>query len=198
MSTAVLNAIKSKFASGVRSAHSHCGDDTVVLDRKVILDVARYLKSDKAMAFNMPIDCTAVDYLDFPGGDAEGSDEKRGVGGFEGARFEVVYHLYSTTRKHRIRLKVALDESDVNTPSLTQIWLGMDWFEREAWDMYGIRFDGHPDLRRILLYEEFVGHPLRKDYPLRGYQPLVPIAKLDRDNEDPKLVNTDLNPEAPE
>jgi NADH-quinone oxidoreductase subunit C len=190
MSTAVLNTIKSKFAAGVRCTHNHCGDDTVVLDRKVILDVARFLKTDKAMAFNMPIDCTAVDYLDYPGG-----DETRGFGG---ARFEVVYHLYSTTKKHRIRLKVALDENDVNTPSLTQVWLGMDWFEREAWDMYGIRFEGHPDLRRILLYEEFVGHPLRKDYPLRGYQPLVPIAKLDRDNEDPKLVNTDLNPEAPE
>ncbi len=80
-------------------------------------------------------------------------------------------------------------------PSLQPVWRGLDWFERETYDMYGIVFEGHPDLRRILLYPEFVGHPLRKDYPLRGYQPLVPIARLDKDNEDPKLMDSDLNPE---
>jgi NADH-quinone oxidoreductase subunit C len=183
MSQRVVQAIQSRFGSKVISTHAQAGDHTVLLDRSVIPDVGRFLKTDASMAFDMPIDCTAVDYKGYPG--------------HEGPRFMVIWHLYSTTQNHRIRLKVALEESDCTTPSLQPIWRGFDWFEREAWDMFGIRFDGHHDLRRILLYEEFVGHPLRKDYPIRGYQPLVPIAKLDPDNEDPKLVYQDLNPEAP-
>ncbi len=183
MSRGVLAALQGRFNDGVVSTHSDCGDDTAVIDRRVVQDVARFLRDDPAMAFNMPIDCTGVDYLTMPGR--------------EGPRFEVVYHLYSTTKNHRIRIKVALDEGDVTMPSLWPVYKGVDWFEREVYDMYGVIFEGHHDLRRILLYPEFKGYPLRKDYPLRGYQPLVPIARLDPDNEDPKLVQQDLNPEAP-
>ena len=109
----------------------------------------------------MPIDVCAVDYL-----------------GWKTPRFEVVYHLFSVTNRQRIRLKVEVDESDCVVPSCIAVWPGVDWFEREAWDMYGIVFEGHPKLRRILLYEEFEGHPLRKDYPQRGYQPLMPLPTL--------------------
>ncbi|MFT7624163.1 MAG: NADH-quinone oxidoreductase subunit C, partial [Myxococcota bacterium] len=117
--------------------------------------------------------------------------------GHEGPRFMVVYHFYSTTKAHRIRIKVPLEADDVTMPSMWPVFPGVDWFEREVFDMFGVIFEGHHDLRRILLYPEFKGYPLRKDYPLRGYQPLVPIARLDPDNEDPKLVDQDLNPEAP-
>ena len=92
-------------------------------------------------------------------------------------RFVVVYHFYSLEHKHRLRLVVpveeAPDEATGELDSLTSLWAGADWLEREVWDMFGIRFQGHPDLKRILMYEEFEGHPLRKDYPVNKRQPLI-------------------------
>jgi NADH-quinone oxidoreductase subunit C len=89
-------------------------------------------------------------------------------------RFEVVYHLYSMSQGHRLRVKILVEEADPAVPSLSALWHAANWLEREVWDMFGIRFDGHPDLRRILMYPEFQGHPLRKDYPVAKRQPLVP------------------------
>jgi NADH-quinone oxidoreductase subunit C len=88
-------------------------------------------------------------------------------------RFEIVYHLYSLSKNHRFRLKVPLVENDPKLPSVVSLWSGANWLERETYDLYGIVFDGHPDLRRIYLYEEFEGHPLRKDYPKEKRQPLI-------------------------
>ena len=85
----------------------------------------------------------------------------------------MVYHFFSTTHKHRLRLVVPLDEADAEVDSVTSLWMGANWLEREAWDMFGVKFRGHPDLRRILMYEEFIGFPLRKDYPKDKRQPLV-------------------------
>src|SRR5439155_8483808 len=112
-----------------------------------------YLRNTHYLAILM--DLTAVDYL--------GRDP----------RFEVVYHLYSPARRHRVRLKVELDGELPEIDSVADLWASANWYEREAWDLYGIKFRGHPDLRRVLLYEEFVGHPLRKDYPKEKRQPLV-------------------------
>ena len=106
------------------------------------------------------MDLTAVDYLKFPGRE-------------DGPRFDVVYHLYSITHNHRLRLKAALEQDDAVVATATGLWPIANWLEREVWDMFGIRFAGHPDLRRLLLYEEFVGHPLRKDYPMERRQPLI-------------------------
>jgi NADH-quinone oxidoreductase subunit C len=103
----------------------------------------------------MLTDLTVVDYL---------GDE---------LRFEVVYHLYSVTHNHRLRVKARVGEAEPELASLTPIYASADWMEREAYDLYGIRFTGHPNLRRILLYDEFEGHPLRKDYPKERRQPLV-------------------------
>ena len=89
------------------------------------------------------------------------------------ARFVVVYHFYSLVHKHRLRLVVPVEESEAELDSLTPLWAGADWLEREVWDMFGIRFRGHPNLKRILMYEEFEGHPLRKDYPVNKRQPLI-------------------------
>src|SRR5688500_20087172 len=97
----------------------------------------------------MLMDLTVVDYL-----------------GIQEPRFEVVYHLYSLTKNHRLRLKIQLDEEETKVPSVLSLWKSANWMEREAWDLYGVVFEGHPDLRRILLYPQFEGHPLRKDYPM--------------------------------
>ncbi len=166
MSQAVLEALQARFRDAVASTHSWRGDDTAVIKREYLVDVCRFLKEDPAMAFDMPIDVCGVDYL-----------------GRKEPRFEVVYHLYSVTERHRVRLKVEVDEDDCWVPSVTGVWRGVNWFEREAWDMLGIRFEGHPKHLRVLMYEEFEGHPLRKDYPQRGYQPLMPMPTLSSDVE---------------
>ena len=88
-------------------------------------------------------------------------------------RFEVVYHLYSLKYNRRVRIKARISESDTSIDSIVPIWISANWFEREAFDMYGIVFNGHPELRRLLLYEGFEGHPLRKDYPIKKRQPLI-------------------------
>jgi len=119
-------------------------------------DIFRWLKEDPQLDFNFLADLTAVDYLD-----------KRTP------RFEVVYHLYSLSKNHRLRVKIPVAGEDPVVDSLTPLWKGANWLEREVWDMFGIRFRGHPDLRRILLYEQFEGYPLRKDYPVNYRQPLV-------------------------
>jgi len=89
----------------------------------------------------------------------------------EDPRFEVNYHLFSTTKHHRLRLKVVLSEEDTHVPTVTGVWRTANWHERETFDLFGVIFDGHPDLRRILLPDDWQGHALRKDFPLRGYEP---------------------------
>jgi NADH/F420H2 dehydrogenase subunit C len=120
-----------------------------------ILALMQGLKENRDYDFAMLMDMTAVDWF-----------EKRAP------RFDVVYHLYSVEHNHRLRIKVTIEDGQ-HVPSLTKLWPIADWFEREAWDLYGIKFDGHPNLKRILMYEEFKGHPLRKDYPYDKRQPLI-------------------------
>ena len=112
------------------------------------------LEALKQGGFDLLADITAVDYLHYP-------DAKD--------RFGLVYLLTNTTTGERVIVKTFLNEPDLTVPSAFPLWKGADWMEREVYDMYGIRFDGHPDLRRILMPEGFEGYPLRKDYPLRGY-----------------------------
>lgn len=144
------------FGQRVRHAHQQCGDATLTIPREDALDVLAALRDRAPFQLNFLIDITAVDYL-----------------GRE-PRFEVVYHLYSLDRNHRLRVKIGVPESEPWVHSLVPLWKAANWLEREVWDMFGIRFLGHPDPRRILLYEEFVGHPLRKDYPVNKRQPLIP------------------------
>ena len=157
MAKPVIEALAARFPGDVYEPYEGVGgDDCIFVRKSEITRVCRFLKDDPALAFNMAPYITAVDYL-----------------GVE-PRFEVVYNLLSTRHNHRLRLRVKVPESDLEVPSVTAVWRGADWFERYCLDMYGIRFKGHPDPRRLLMYDEFVGHPLRKDYPLRGRQPLVP------------------------
>jgi NADH-quinone oxidoreductase subunit C len=159
---AVIDALLERFPKVVGGAYQGPGgDDVAFVAKAAVLEVCRFLKEDPRLDFNMAPYVTAVDYLG------------------QEPRFEVVYNLVSTTRNHRVRLRVKVPEEDAVLASVTGVWRGADWFERYCFDMYGIRFTGHPDLRRLYMYDEFVGHPLRKDYPLRGRQPLVPERVVD-------------------
>jgi NADH-quinone oxidoreductase subunit C len=184
----LLQAIKERFPEATRACHSYRGDATVVIGREFLLDIARTLKTDSAFQMNFLMDLTAVDFSAFGSKPSPAFFSSSGVpakplpqlpdpdpwpGPPGPERFVVVYHFFSLPLKHRLRLEVPVDEADVEVDSLTSLWAGANWFEREVWDMFGIRFRGHPSLKRILMYEEFVGHPLRKDYPVNKRQPLI-------------------------
>ncbi len=130
---------------------------TIEIDSKNLIQVATLLKSEEEFAFDTLIDLCGIDYLDF-------TAQK------QLSRFAVVIHLLSTTKNYRLRLKVfCSDDSLPQAPSLTKIWPCSEWYEREAFDMFGIVFDGNEDLRRILTDYGFVGHPFRKDFPISGF-----------------------------
>lgn len=161
MSQAVLDALKKKFGGAILETSSYRGDDSAVVDGGKLVEIAEWLKTDEAMAFDLVSFVTCVDYIDYPGRDPELP------------RFEVVYQIRSIRRRHAIRLVVRCPEDKPEVPTLSHLWPAFNWLEREVWDMYGVRFTDHPDLRRIYMYEEFVGYPLRKDYPKEKRQPLV-------------------------
>ncbi|HEV8130100.1 MAG TPA: NADH-quinone oxidoreductase subunit C [Acidobacteriota bacterium] len=150
-----LRKLKDNFGTSLFDLGNAFGDDFAVVHKDKNIDVARFLRDDAELKYNYLIDITAVDY-----------PKRR-------PRFEVVYHFFSLLFKHRVRIKAPIEEKDAVLPSLVPLWQGADWFEREVWDMFGIRFSGHPDLRRILMYDGFEGHPLRKDYPINKRQPLI-------------------------
>jgi NADH-quinone oxidoreductase subunit C len=179
------------FSHLVLATHDFRGQQTVLIRREGLRKLAQFLKDDPTMAFDFLMDLTCVDYLTF--GHSPSSQPtfstpsplpysmqpkalperwERGVSNTE-CRFEVVYHFFSSVHTHRLRLKVPLAASDPQVDSLTSLWKAANWFEREVWDMFGIVFTGHPNLKRILMYEPFNGHPLRKDYPFNKRQPLI-------------------------
>jgi NADH-quinone oxidoreductase subunit C len=144
-----LKAKNEAWAADVVEAH---GEVTITLPRESIVEVCRFLNENAD--FDMLADLCGADR-----------------GPEEDPRFEVNYHLFSTTHYQRLRLKVLLSEDDPHVATVTPVWKTAEWHERETYDLVGVKFDGHPDLRRILLPSDFDGHALRKDYPLRGYEP---------------------------
>jgi NADH-quinone oxidoreductase subunit C len=148
---AVLKRIQARCGTEAFSVSQFAGDVRITCSRDQLAQVLHVLKSE--CGFDMLVDITAVDYLDYP--DARD-------------RFAVIYALASTATNARLYVKAALNESQLTLPSAVPLWQGANWLEREVYDMFGIRFEGHPDLRRILMPEEFTAFPLRKDYPLRG------------------------------
>ena len=164
----ILKRLVDGFGDKVISTHEFRGDATAIVDRGALVDACKLLRDDPELSFDFLMDLTAVDYIG------------------RKPRFEIVYHLYSLAKNHRVRIKVPLEEGDPKLPSVVALWSGANWLERECWDMYGIRFDGHPELKRIYLYEEFEGHPLRKDYPKEKRQPLIGpgATHTDPQNED--------------
>ncbi len=156
-----VKRLKEQFPSLEFEYQQYRGDDIIKVPREKLFSVIKFFKEDPELDCDMLVDLTCVDYLG------------------EKPRFELVYHLRSMKKLHMIRVKTRAPEGDPTVDSLTPLYKIANWFEREVWDMYGVKFNGHPDLRRILLYEEFEGHPLRKDYPRQKEQPLV----LYRDQE---------------
>ncbi|MCC7442215.1 MAG: NADH-quinone oxidoreductase subunit C [Bdellovibrionales bacterium] len=150
-----LAQLKARFAADIVETHvppEYATDVPIVFVRpQGLVSILKFMRSEPGFEYGFLADLTAVDHH---------PDEPR---------FEVVYNLYSLARKWRIRVKVRVNEGE-SVPSAITVWPGANWAEREVWDMFGIKFAGHPDLRRILMDERWEGHPLRKDYPLRGYQ----------------------------
>jgi len=146
----VHEILEAKFPGQLIEAGASHGQTWAVLKRDRLADICLFLKEDPSTKMDYLIDVTAVDWHP------------------QKPRFEAVYHLHSVSHNHRLRLKVPLEEDDASVPSVSGVWLTANWHERETYDLFGIKFEGHPDLRRILLPDDWEGHPLRKDYPLQG------------------------------
>jgi len=174
MSKKVLDALTAKFPSAIVRTATANGDEIAWIKRDDLLAVAKWLRDDPAMAFDAPVFCTCIDWLDWkPQHNNRPPPEWGSAWNETKPRFTVCYQLRSVAHKHRLRLEIELPENDPRCASLAELWPAFNWQERETFDMYGIKFENHPDLRRIYLYEEFVGYPLRKDYPKEKRQPLV-------------------------
>ncbi len=161
-SRTTLEHIKSKLGPLVVESFQSQQDDVVILERRGLRESFQFFKEDPRLDFGFLCDITAVDYW-----------QKKEP------RFEVVYQLTSFHNRQRLRVRVPVPENDAQVDSLTPLWKGAHFMEREVWDLFGIRFIDHPHLRRVLLYEEFQGHPLRKDYPVNLWQPRVPERKVE-------------------
>jgi NADH-quinone oxidoreductase subunit C len=189
----LLEKVTARLGDYVMEHQSFRGDDRIHVAREHILKVSRTLCDAPELAFDLLLDVTAIDYL----GQPDDFETKLDVWDRDRAsmrrlprrrhelvlpppgphpRFAVVYHLTSTAYFHRLRIKCRVPEDDPTIASVIAVWAGANWLERETFDLYGIRFEGHPDLRRIYLYDEFVGHPLRKDYQKQDEQPIEPYA----------------------
>ena len=150
--------IQSRFPGDVVEALDQKGDALVYVRRESLKKVMPILKSNSEFGFDVLMDLFAVDYLHW--------EEKA-------QRFEIVYNLFSTANNHRLFVKTSVPEKDANIDSVVSVWPAANWLEREVWDMFGVAFKGHPNLKRILMYEEFKGHALRKDYAYNKRQPLI-------------------------
>lgn len=152
----ILEQLGAKFPQEVTDLKAERGQQWGYVEKGAVKKVLSFLKNDAA--FNILMDLTCVDYLHW--------EEKA-------ERFEVVYNLYSMARNERIILRTKVAEDAASVETVSDLWPGANWFEREVWDMFGVKFEGHPDPRRLIMYEEFKGHALRKDYPYSKRQPLI-------------------------
>ncbi|MDZ7293001.1 MAG: NADH dehydrogenase (quinone) subunit D [candidate division KSB1 bacterium] len=185
-----LENLVTQFPDKIKILPHARGEHVLEVERHILPTVCAYLKNEHHPRFNFLMDLAGVDYSAF------GAPTQ--VAAYTGAndpvskptaqdfslnthreRFAVVYNLFAWPEKLRLRLQVPVPELNPETPTVSHLWSGANWFEREVWDMFGIRFKGHPDLRRILLYDEFKGHPLRKDYPITRRHPLVDNQKAE-------------------
>jgi NADH-quinone oxidoreductase subunit C len=160
MSQEVVDRLRAQFGEQVLETSDAFGDHEVVVALKDWVEVAQFMKDDGDLQMDHFIDLTAVDYPER-----------------DPARFDLALMTRSSVTGARMRLRTHVKDGE-EPGTLSGIWSGANWAEREVWDMFGIKFNGHPDMRRILLYEEFVGHPLRKDYPIDKAQPLVPYREV--------------------
>ena len=146
----IVGKLKKKFPESILETSTFRDEVTLQVRAEDILPLCRFLHDDPDFSLNFLTDLCGVDLYPLD------------------PRFQVIYHLCAMKTKQRLRLKISLPETNPHVASVVSVWKAANWLEREAFDMYGIRFDGHPDLRRILLTPDWQGHPLRKDYPLQG------------------------------
>lgn len=156
--TEILTKLKNKFPQQIKDTYVSLGMEVAIIDKNFLFEIMSFLK-EKPQDYALLLDLTCVDYLG------------------EEPRFEMVYHLFSLTTNRRLRIKARVSEKEPRIASLTPLWRNANWLEREVYDLFGIEFVGHPDLRRIFMYDGFEGHPLRKDYPLRLRQPRIKFRK---------------------
>lgn len=164
MAKKLIKFVKKHFEDEVLDTHSRLGNDTVVIKRDRLAEIIERLRDDEKTKMDMLRAITCVDYL------------------HRQPRFEVVYILYSIAKKHMLTVRAVVEEDDCVVPTISHLYGCAGWTEREVWDMYGVEFTDHPDLRRILLYEEFEGHPLRKDYGKQDAQPRIELLARERDS----------------
>jgi NADH-quinone oxidoreductase subunit C len=146
-----LKTLQDRFGAAIVEWKEQWAELTVVVKPGAIASVCRFLRDEPRLNYNFLSTITAVD-----------------LGIEADPRFEIVYHIYSIAGRHRLRLKVRINE-DEQVPTVTVVWPSANWYEREVFDLFGLEFDGHPNLRRIMMPDDYEGHPLRKDFPLRGY-----------------------------
>jgi len=177
----LVDQLKTEFAADIQTLTLLNDEITIETSVPVLKSILLQLRDNTAFLFDQLIDVCGVDYLDY--GKYDWETQPATERGFSRAveaqestasiwskpRFAVVYHLLSTKKNHRLRVKVFIDESNLSVPSVHDIWKSANWFEREAYDLFGILFHGHPDLRRILTDYGFIGHPFRKDFPISGH-----------------------------
>lgn len=178
MAKELIDIVEREFSDEVLDSHSRHGQDTVTVKRDRLAEIIEYLRDDEATQMNYLRYLNAVDYM------------KRDP------RFEVIYVLYSVPKKHMLTVRVPLDEDDAVVPTIEHLYGSAHWMERDTWDMYGVEFDGHPDMRRVLNYEEFEGHPLRKDYPKQQGQPRMELLDRERDSVEEFETYIKKNPAA--
>jgi NADH-quinone oxidoreductase subunit C len=158
----IVTKLTERFKDAILEHYEFRGQHAVSIAPGDLVAVAEFLRDDPELDFNMLIDIGGADYLGY---DEDDDDREH--------RFEVAYQFYSVPKNHRIRVKVRVADESVSVPSLWERWGVANWMEREVWDMYGVRFTGHPNLRRILCHDDFEGHALRKDYPKQKRQQLA-------------------------
>ena len=156
-----VRRLREAFPKEILAFRGYRGDATVLMGPSAVVDAIRFLRDDAALTFDLLRDLFSVDNLK-----TEARILEFAAAGLSNVRFEVVYHLYSLRHRQELRIRVGLPEADPKIPTLSNVYLAANWFEREAWEMYGIDFVGHPNLRRLITHESFEGHPLRKDYPI--------------------------------
>jgi NADH-quinone oxidoreductase subunit C len=153
----LVEALRSAFGERLGDPTVVGPEVTIVVPATGLVETMTTLRDGKGLEFELMVDLCGIDYWGY------------GAGGYEGPRYAVVYHLLSLARNQRLRVRVYCDDDELpRVPSVIEVWPGANWFEREAFDLFGIVFEGHPDLRRILTDYGFIGHPFRKDFPLSG------------------------------
>lgn len=159
MNKLITQKVQAQFPDSIEAVTEFRGDLTLQVEKNDIVKVGEFLKNDPELAFDLIVDLLGVDMYRPEG------------------RFEVVYNIYSIKNKKYLRLKVQVNEEDCIVPTVSGVWSGANWHERETYDMMGVKFSGHPDLRRMYMPEEYEYHPLRKDFPLMGIPDSIPLPR---------------------